>query len=251
MLTILPRRLVIILIFIFALGSLGLWYILFFSLPYNVQVTNLRENSAVVIWNTTKPTTSNVYYSANPLLLKLLPLSFPFVELKRDNRLTINHLTILSGLKPGQTYYLAISRWLYFYSTQKTAVNGKFVNFGLPVIKTLSASVILGNPPLAGDSRIDSGQARMTEISARMANINGVVTDSKLKPLPNALVIVKTPSNYSFSSLTDQKGNFSLNVPLAGKDNLVFATVLNGIRQQKTIMVLTDRLKQPVLIKLP
>lgn len=235
MFTILPRKFVILLIFLFALGSLGLWYLLSFSPPQNVQVTNQTDNSAVVVWNTVKPSTSNVYYSSNPALLKLLPLTFLATSLARSSEQTINHRLLLSPLPANQIYYLSISNWFHFYTTQRVTTTGLNNSFSqrisgvsLPIIKTLS-HVILG----------------------RMTNVTGIVTNNKLQPVSSALVIVKTASNQAFSSLTDQKGNFSLTVPLTDKDTVVFFTALNGVNQQKNIVVTKNIIKQPILIVLP
>lgn len=238
MFTLLPRKLVIVLIFFFALGSLGLWYLLSFSPPQNVTVTDIKDTSAVVTWNTVKPSTSNVYYSSNPLLLKFLPLSFLLVHLSRNNTLTTNHRVVLSNLSPSRLYYLSLSNWFHFYTTQRltfTGINNSFwqriPSISLPVVQITDNS-------------------KQITVNSKQITITGIVTNNKLQPISGALVLAKTLGQ-TFSTLTDSRGNFSFNLNLSGKDHLVFFTAQNGVSQQKNIIVAREILKQPVLITLP
>lgn len=238
MLTILPRKFIVLLIFLLTLGSLGLWYFLSFSPPQNVQITDQTDNSAVVVWNTVKPSASNVYYSTHPLLLKFLPLTFLATSLARDHELTTNHSLVLTNLKPNQIYYLSLSNWFHFYSTQRVTNTGLNNGFWqrIPSVSLPTIKIVGSQPPKANSQQLV---------------VSGIVTNNKLQPVPGAIVIAKTASGQAFSTLSDQKGNFSLNLSLTDKDHLVFFTGQNGVNQQKNIVVAREIINQPVLITLP
>ncbi len=256
----LPRKFLITIILIFILLNTGLFYLLNFSLPQNVEVTDITANSAAIVWNTKAKEASQLLYSSNPVFIKLLPLTVGFVQRENEAQKSVNHRLVLSGLKPGQKYYLAIVSGIHFYKSQKVKSVGlnnrllKITESSIPIIKTLS-SVILGrirqlaettpesDLSAEASAKADSGQARMT-------NVTGLVTTNNLQLIPNALVIIKTASNQVFSVLTDNQGGFSLKVPET-TDNLIFITALNGTTSQKMIAVSKNLIKQPILMRLP
>lgn len=143
MLTILPRKVIVVLIILFATLNLWLWYFLSFSPPQNVILAQINQNSAVLVWTSTRPTASSVYYSENPWRLQFLPLSFPWVSLARETRPGTFHSLRLTQLRPNTSYFFLIAEGLHFYRLQKRITadkNGviKTENLALPILKTLN-----------------------------------------------------------------------------------------------------------------
>ncbi len=232
-LPILQRKTLYLVIVIFCVLNIGLFYLLNFSLPQNVEVTDLTANSAVLIWNTKKGEDSKVFYSSNPFFIKLLPLTIGFVKRENDHEKTVNHRLVLSHLKPGQKYYLAIySSGLHFYKSQrvkKVALDNRYLQ--------ITESSI---PPIVTDTNTATN---------RPVEIKGIVINKDHQEISGSLVQAKV-NNRSFSVLTDDQGRFSLMLPEI-TDGLIFITALNGISSQKMIALPRSLIKQPILMKLP
>ena len=222
----LPRKLVIGLIFVFAILNVWLWYFLAFNPPHNVIATDITHNEAVVVWNSRKPTLSTVYFSSHPFLLKLLPLTIPFVEMRRNNIKTTNHRIVLSSLEASSTYSIAISDNLHFYKVNSVSL----FNLDNKIINKING---LELPKIKTDSTSPSG----------LLTIRGMT-------VPNYLVVARTTSGKYFSGITDVKGNFYLNIDPKTIEKTLFITVYNRINQQRTVVIPQKLFSQPILIDL-
>lgn len=228
----LPRKFFVVVILVFIVLNTGLFYLFNFSLPQNVEVTDLTTSSAVLIWNTKLPETSSVFYSPNPILIKLLPLTIGFVHRVNETEKTVNHRVVVSGLKPRQKYTLSLASGIHFYKSQKV----KTIGLDSQLLKISKSSL----PTIATMETTDKNPS---------ITIFGLVINKNNQGISGSLIKINT-KNQSFSALTDNQGRFSLNLPEL-TDNFFFITALNGTASQNMISVSKNLIKQPILMGLP
>lgn len=235
MFTHLSTRFILFAIILLAFIGFGAWYILTFSPPQTVMVTDVTDTSAAVLWTTKTPTTSTILLFNDSRLASLIPFTLPFGRQFALSESTVNHRIVVSGLNANTTYYPVIISDGHLYRVQKYVPSNlpshtiqKSINSPFPILKTLSKA--------------------LSTIS--ITQINGIVRNVKNVPYKGALVVARYGTGDAIRSVvTDESGRFRIDIPNNGQIVLLI-TAYYGTNLQTTVP-LYGRLKQyPLTITL-
>lgn len=172
------------------------------SLPENVWISNVTDQSLTISWTTPKPCFGFVFYSSKKIpfaLLTRIPFLtslmishfyFPYPKIAADDHLDFDntHHVTLKNLKPETAYYYRISTGLHLYRYYLEEDKKQI----LPSIKT--------GPVLE-------------ELSVPEPVYGQVVLEKDLEtPVKNAIVYFKTFESNLLSTLTSDYGNYILDL---------------------------------------
>ncbi len=220
---------------ILVVSGAGYWYSVNFSPPVNAIVTDVTDTAAAIVWETKASTNATVYYAKNPLLIRFLPLTLPWVRIKHNTTISVNHRIKLAGLSPGTAYTFAIGSGVYFYqvgryTTIQTIGTTKSapVTSSLPVISTLSGPQAVTSQGL----------------------IYGVIRDYQFHPILGAIVVAVIPGDNPriYSDTTEKEGFFGFYVPEATGSMML--QVFNGTKSQTMVPILWDKKIKSITVAL-
>lgn len=158
------------------------------AIPQNIQIVNTTDSGATVIWETNEPSAGYVSYGESS---HLGSIENDIRDTKDPTPHTV-HFVILTDLTPQTLYYFKVRSGPYFYPqndlTFKTA-------------KTLPEN-------------------SSTETETNNKAVAGVVLDTNLSPVDEALVLLHISGAAPIATITSKAGNFLLSTAYLYTDNL-------------------------------
>lgn len=188
------------------------------SVPKNIEVVNISDTEAAIIWQTDKPTSGFVSFGESQAL----------GEVQNDTRDKDNilphsvHFVTLKDLKEDFTYYFKVRSGPYFYPDKPLSFKSA---------KSLSED---------------------TKKAAQVVNkpLIGVVLNPDLSPADEALVLLKIEGAQTLASVTSKTGNFILSTAYLYKTNLSEGFILSQ-KITAILNIIKDNSATQIKITLP
>lgn len=187
--------------------------------PLDIQTVNITDNQATIIWQTKTPATGLVSFGTNQFL----------GDSQNDDRDQNNleprltHFVTLKNLSANTTYFFKVRSGAYFYPDSP-------LSFKTP-------------QPIS-----------VTQESSTSAHLNspifGVLLDSNLTPIQDAIIELKVPNGSELATLTTTAGNFILPLVNLRKADLTDNFILDQ-RTQAVLIAKREDLTSNVKITLP
>ena len=184
------------------------------STPNNIEVVNITDSQASIIWQTTQPSTGLVSWGTSNSL-------GTSQNDDRDTTSPQNHLThfvTLSSLNPNTEYFFKVRSNLSFYPNENLS------------FKT---------------SPVDTSSDKCNNKA-----IFGVILDPNLKPVSGALVILKINQASDLATLSTSTGNFLLSLVDLKTNDLRKAFIVNN-NLPATLIIYTGTTSDQVKFTLP
>lgn len=142
--------------------------------PKNIQVVNVSDTSASIIWQTDSPSDGLVSWGETS------DLGSSQNDLRDNDQPTphLVHMVTLNSLNPSSTYYFKVRSNLSFYPEENLS------------FKTTPS---------------DSSEDKLSN-----KTVFGVILDTNLSPIDEALIVLKTDQTSDLATITTSSGNFLL-----------------------------------------
>lgn len=181
-------------------------------IPQNVSLTNISDNQATISWSLSEETTGFVQAGTTPYL------GLIFLD-ERDQakpKAHLLHYVTLTNLTANTTYYYKINSGSISYPEK-------------PLTFKTSSPLSLSNS----------------------SSLIGTISDSNLRPVPEAIVFLQLPGAQMISALTKIAGNFILPLSSLRTDSLANLFPLNEASVPAKLTVTTSQQSSKITLFLP